>query len=200
MRQIERQLLSWPVSVIADDCWAGQFYRRLKLPYLTPIVGLAVEPREYIRFIKNLHLKDAFDLAFIPSERPYPVGRTPYATLHFMHFASEQEALDKFSRRSARIVWDRLYTKIDFGKPGYTLDDVGEWNRLKLSNSVALYPSASEFSAHPIHNGVSIPDWILNGEAMFQISKRHFDLFYWLKHGKIRSTLRSAIFGHFLSL
>jgi hypothetical protein len=28
----------------------------------------------------------------------------------------------------------------------------------------------------------------------------HFHLFYWLKHGKIRSTLRSAILGHFLGL
>jgi uncharacterized protein (DUF1919 family) len=197
-RKIERQLLSWPVSIVADDCWAAELYGTLKLLYLTPVVGLWIQPSDYIRFVRNLRSKDAFDLTFIQSRETYPVARTPYATLHFMHYASESEAKDKFSRRATRLNWDRIYTKIDFGKPGYTMRDVDEWNWLKLPNSVAFYPNASEFSERGIHNGVAISDWTLNGAAMFQISKMHFDLFRWLRCGEIRATVRNRLIQRFL--
>ena len=119
-------------SIIGDNCWGGFIYRHLRRPYLTPFAGLFLEPPCFLRLLE--------DLRGYLSHPPQPVERSKYETLqkargpllpaypigvlgegielHFLHYRTWEEALDKWNRRTARIRWDRLYVKYtDRGEP-----------------------------------------------------------------------------------
>jgi hypothetical protein len=78
-----------------------------------------------------------------------------------------------------------VFIKIDFGKTKYRPEDIARWNALKLPNSVALFPDKTRFRSLDIHNGVELPDWILDGAKQFRVSCRRFDVFEWLNHGRV---------------
>ncbi len=115
--------------------------------------SLIIQYNKSINFIKNIRMPDAANLTFIASNEKFPVAVTPYATLYFMHYHSEQEAVEKFSRRFSRINYNNIFFKIDFGKQGATSEDIDEWNSMKLPNSVAFYPpTVTQF----VHNGIDL--------------------------------------------
>jgi uncharacterized protein (DUF1919 family) len=183
------------ITIISDDCWGAEFYRLLRIPYLTPSVGLYVECADYLDFVSNLGEPDAFQLQFVSDRQSYPVVRTPYATLHCMHYSSEDEVRGKIRRRASRINWKQLFIKVDFGKPEYTAADVSRWNEMKLPNSLAIIPESSPFIRQDIWNGISLPYWEINGARMFQISRNFFDFPYWTRTGKIRRSIGNR-FAH----
>ena len=112
-------------SIIGNNCWGGSIYQSMKRPYLTPFVGLFMMTPCYIRLLEDLrgHL----------AHPPRPVGDSRYEAVratrgcgssaypigilgddvevHFLHYASWGEALDKWNRRVARIRWNRLFVK-----------------------------------------------------------------------------------------
>lgn len=119
-------------SIIGDNCWGGFIYRHLRRPYLTPMAGLFLEAPCFLLLLE--------DLRACLSHPPRPAAETRYETLrkarggafpaypigilgdgielHFLHYRTWEEALDKWNRRTARIRWDRLFVKFtDRGEP-----------------------------------------------------------------------------------
>jgi uncharacterized protein (DUF1919 family) len=177
-----------PFSIISDDCWGGQIYRYHKLPYLTPTVGLQILHSDFINFIKNLKKPDFLDFQEVDLTHKYPAIRNPYALLLCVHYENAKNAIDAFQRRYARIVWDNIFYKIDFGKPWYSQDDVNEWNSMALPKSIALtYRGMRKRGAlsGPIHNEVRLQHWWRSGTTMYFASRRYFDLMGFLGNGKI---------------
>lgn len=178
-------------SIISDDCWGGQIYRQLHLRYLTPTVGLWIQSADYLNYLENFEAIHQGELEFIKHKKKYPLAQLSGVRIHFLHSASETEAAQKYLDRYGRIDRAKMCYKIDFGKSRYTQEDIARWNRLRLRNAVALYPPTLEIPRGGIHNGVMVSDWVLNGEAMFDISRKHFDVFAWLRHGHIE---RGAVY------
>ncbi|MFD2937907.1 DUF1919 domain-containing protein [Spirosoma flavum] len=182
--KIAKKLLPRKFCVVSDDCWGGQVYRQHGLPYNTPTVGLYVHPMDYINFFTNLHKSDACDMTFIQVEGShFPIAQTPYAKLFFVHYNSEQAAKDAFLRRYKRIDWDNLFIKIDFGKKEYTQEHIDQWNKLKISRSLALYPLGK--TEAPIWNSVRIRRWLLDGAEQFDNTRRYVNIFKNLQDGTI---------------
>jgi uncharacterized protein (DUF1919 family) len=98
---------------------------------------------------------------------------------------NQLEAETKYTERYGRINWNNLLIKIDFGKPGYTMLDIERWNQLHIPNSIAFYPSSVEIPKEGVFNGVEVPDWELDGKKMFDITRKHFDAFKWIRTGQI---------------
>jgi uncharacterized protein (DUF1919 family) len=192
-------LLPTDVSVISDDCWGGEFYRSRRLPYLTPTAGLFIEPHQYLAFLRHLRAPDAFALTFVASSHGFPVAVTPYATINFMHYSTPQEAEAAFRRRAERIVWQKLFYKIDFGKPGYGVADVETWNHMRLPNSVALVPASSPLAQRDIWHRCVLPHWEINGARMYHVSRRFFDLSFWARTGAVRMSLMNTLLSRAVS-
>jgi uncharacterized protein (DUF1919 family) len=182
-----------PCTIISDDCWGAEFYRQMRIPYRTPTVGLWIEPRTYIDFVVNLRKTDASKLKFVASSSSYPMGITPYAELHFLHYHDGPEAEKKFQRRFIRMDFSRLRVKIDFGKAGYTSSDVLRWNSLRLPNSVAFYRRNTPAADLGVHNGVLVDDWNPNGALMFNITRKYFDVYRWCESGIVESGRRYLV-------
>ena len=167
----------------------GQIYRQLSIPYLTPTVGLSIHPRDYLSYIESFHQIHQKELKFISTEHNYPVGTLGGVEIHFLHFDSEEEAFETYYRRLKRFMPEKCLTKIDFGKPGYTISDIERWNSIKIPNSVAFYPPTLNIPIEGVHNGVLVADWVLDGGDMLDITRKHFDLYTWIRSGIISKCL-----------
>lgn len=184
-RYISRMLLPHTFSIISDDCWGGQIYRQYRIQYSTPTVGLYINIPEYINFLRNIKSEQITNLQFLSTDKKFPVARTPYAKLYFMHYNSVEEAKIKFSTRYNRIKWSRLLVKIDFGRPGVRMSDIEEWNSMKIPNSIALYSPNTPLPDSGIYNGLLVSDWVLDGAKMFNITRKHFNIYAWINKGDI---------------
>lgn len=172
-------------SILSDDCWGGQVYRQLSIPYRTPTVGLWVNPLNYLDYIQDLDRIHAGEMAFVESDKGYPVGMLSGIELNFMHYTSGEEARETYFRRYGRLNRRKLLVKIDFGRPGYTRADIERWNSLCLPNSVALYPSTMDVPGEGIHNGVEVRDWMMDAAQLFDVTRRYFNIFRWIRRGEI---------------
>ena len=160
---------------------------------------------DFINFIKNINKSDFLDFKEENLTHKYPAIRNPYALLLCVHYENAKAAIDAFQKRYARIVWDNIFYKIDFGKPWYSPDDVKEWNSMALPRSIALtycgMRKRGELSG-PIHNEVKLKHWWRSGTTMYFASRRYFDLMGFLKNGKITksSFLDNSIYKLFTDI
>lgn len=117
-----RRLKNKNFTIICDNCWAGKVYQELGLPYQTPFVGMFVFSPDYIKMLKNLkyYLGGNIPLTFVKESKyikdfdnAYPLALLDDIELHFLHYADEEEATQKWNRRLERIHWDNLYFKFN---------------------------------------------------------------------------------------
>ena len=156
-RRAQRLLGPPDVSILSDDCWGGQYYRSLQLPYLTPTVGCWVEPAHYLDFVEHFTEDNALRLLSVHVEKDYPVLTTRHARLHFIHDHDPRKVAETFERRVARLNLEN----IAYGRLGAT---DGE-----------------------IHQGVEVADWSVDAAVNFYLSRRHFDLLTWLRTGTLEN-------------
>ena len=112
-------------SIISDNCWGSFTYQYFNLPYNTPFVGLFLFSPDYIKLLKNIKWYLGTDIMFIsPFESKYkdelikngtfgtyPIGILSDVEIHFLHYESELEAKNKWSRRVQKIDYDNLVVK-----------------------------------------------------------------------------------------
>lgn len=112
-------------TIISNNCWAGHVYRYFNVPYQTPTIGLFFYSDDYVKFVKNLTYYLSLDLNFIKLEDSkwkddliahnntyFPIGKLDDVEVMFLHYKTEAEAKDKWTRRVARINWDNIFFKM----------------------------------------------------------------------------------------
>lgn len=199
-RYAKRRLLRNDFTIISDDCWGGRAYAVFGLKCYSPFVGMGVAILDNLELLSHLREPGALDvLDAFDGEKGYPMIRTRHALMHGRHYESVEEFRRAYERRKKIMRWDRVFKKIDLGKPKYRAEDIARWNELKLPNSVALFPDEPRFHALKIHNGVAVPNWEENGARQFHISCRRFDVLDWLNAGRLGLSWRYRC-AHFLLL
>lgn len=111
-------------SIISNNCWAGRVYQYLDMPYLSPTAGLYFFAPDYIRFIYDLKKYLESPLTFIePEQSKYydelklrnqldkPIGKILDVEIVFLHYATKEEAEEKWNRRKSRVNFDKLVFK-----------------------------------------------------------------------------------------
>jgi len=116
------QLKNTTFSIICNNCIGGGIYHKFGVPYASPTVGLFFFSRDYINFLENFHecikqplqfktvsrYKEANELR--RNTRLYPIGLLREdIEVHFLHYHSEREALEKWNRRIARLNFENLF-------------------------------------------------------------------------------------------
>jgi uncharacterized protein (DUF1919 family) len=108
-------------SIICNNCVAGLIYQKFGLPYLTPTVGLFFYSDDYIKFLENFehYIRQPVKFAAVSKHpessvllkrRRYPVGLLGNdVEIHFMHYKTPEEALEKWNRRKERIDFNNLF-------------------------------------------------------------------------------------------
>lgn len=103
-------------SIFANNCAAGFIYKDAGVPYLTPTVGLFFHSPCYIKLLENFHLVNQ-PIAFVDKSKYtttndsrkvmnnyYPIGIIgDDIEIHFLHYKSNEEAQEKWTRRLAKL-------------------------------------------------------------------------------------------------
>ena len=90
--------------VVSNNCWGGEIYKRLGLQYNTPFIGLYITSKHYIKLLENFDFYMKSELVFISnfesetSKLKYPIGYLGEIEIHFLHYSSEEEAIEKWNR------------------------------------------------------------------------------------------------------
>ncbi|WP_242919058.1 DUF1919 domain-containing protein [Pontibacter liquoris] len=108
-------------TIISNNCWGGSVYEDLQLSYKTPTVGLFFFAPCYIKFLIDLRSNLQEEITFINQSKYkkgnrlremsyYPIGLiNGEIEIHFLHYKSEQEAKEKWTKRAERVNFDNLY-------------------------------------------------------------------------------------------
>ena len=110
-------------SIISNNCFAGGIYHKFGLQYNTPTIWTYIFPEEYIRLLENLPFYLSQPLQFTAETkhplactlnglmpRDYPIGVLGGdVEIHFMHYETEQEALEKWTQRLQRLNLSNLF-------------------------------------------------------------------------------------------
>lgn len=119
-----KKLKNHDFTVISNNCWAGSVYRYLKMPYLSPTVGLYFFASDYIKFVSDLRHYLSCELEFIDCEQSKhnsvlkernqntkPIGVLDDIEIVFLHYKTREEAKEKWDRRTARVNFDNIILK-----------------------------------------------------------------------------------------
>ena len=118
-----KKYINKDVSIISSNCFAGRIMQDLHIQYNSPTLGLYFWASDYIEFLSNLkyYLLEA-NLSFVEHSKYtlgderrnnnshwYPIGLLDNKVeIHFLHYFTEEEAREKWKKRSERVNFDNL--------------------------------------------------------------------------------------------
>ena len=190
-------------TVICSDCFAGTgIYEKFGLQYNTPTVGLFFHPDDYLRFLEGFKKCLEHPLRFKQSSRyqaqnefrmkhPYPIGVLgDDIEIQLLHYKTEEEAAEKWARRSKRINFDRLFFMF-FDSVVVTPAHIERFAKLPFERKVFF---SSKPTSHPemtvITEDSTTNPWVREGYfdvfEWLKFYERHFDAVRWLNGGDFR--------------
>jgi len=180
-----RDYFSDSPSIITNNCLSGFLCQDLKLPYLSPTVGLYFFFPDYIEFLSDIKGNLAGGLQFVKDSK-YPIGNDrirkhkksyPIAMLnekieiHFLHYETEKDAESKWIRRSERINFENLIilgTELDL----CSQTDIQDFNNLNFSKKHFFtrneYNLASTIYIEKFKNNLKIGDPYQSGHVLYK--------------------------------
>lgn len=184
--------------IISNNCFGGEAYQMLKLPYNTPFVGLFLYGPCYLKLLQNFDFYLQQDLVFInksvykESVQTYPIALLYDVELHFLHYKSQDEVLDKWNRRLERL--KKRINKADFffqisDQDLIDRDIIIAFHKLDFKNKLSFAAFDIEGLTSEQHVNVyksynrhkkSTP----NGKKLFEISFLYIDFIQWLNTKK----------------
>lgn len=139
-------------TIISNNCWGGFVYQHFGLKYNTPFIGLFLFAPDYIDLLKNFKEVITNRLTFISAEKSkyketlqlygtydkYPIGvLNEDIEIHFLHYKTEKEALEKWNERVERINYNKILFK--FCDRDLCTDElIKEFDRLKFKNKICF--------------------------------------------------------------
>lgn len=204
---IERMRLRDKLFVIvSNNCWGNELYSDLGREYNTPFVGLFIFPECYVQLLENFDLIIGSRLEFVGQSKymkihpGYPVGLLCGSIeIHFLHYKSECEAFEKWSRRARRLqksreVGEPLFVKF-CDRDGCREEHIARFHATPFSNKISI-----GVRRHNSVNHVAQPalaekpgDFVMNGLKLYRKRYHYFDVSDWISTGRVRQTWISKV-------
>ncbi len=129
IKRLRSKLINRKFTLITSNCIGGIIYHDLGLRFLSPTINTRISSKEFVKFVINLDNYLKMPLCFIPSDESYPVAILGDVTINFVHYHSEEEAMQKWEERKLRINWDNIFI-ITNDCDGITEDDIKKLDSL----------------------------------------------------------------------
>jgi len=175
-------------TIISNDSWAGKVYDDLGIIYKTPFIDTHLLAPCYITLLKNLKRYLTLPLTFTAvsrydffnkerEKRFYPIGLlNGDVEIHFPYDQDEITAKKLWDERVKRIHWDNLFVKFSGDNLLCTKELIKEFDNLNFSHKVCF--TAKEYPM--FKSTVCIKDGVVEGETIYPVSKKSFDVVRWL--------------------
>lgn len=172
-------------AIISNNCWGGDLYQLFDLPFNSPFIGLFINAPCFIKLLSNPEHYFKQELRFITQSKytslnvtkAYPIGVLDDIEVHFLHYKTQQEAADKWTRRVDRLpAKEKWVVKFD-DRDNCTPLEVQQFHAMpyaqKISFTKEKYPYDNNIKLnhpddlilfHSTYYLVDIPAWINTGE------------------------------------
>jgi uncharacterized protein (DUF1919 family) len=138
------------LSIISNHCWGGMTYHMLRTEFLSPTINLFFEDEEYLKMLENLHFYFSLDqIDYCGWEYDenmkinWPVGSINDVKIHFNHYTSFEDAINKWNIRKQRVNWDNLFVQMTTDSREYA----ERFDRLPYPNKVVFVPFESDLKS-----------------------------------------------------
>ena len=105
------RLINKDISLICSNCAGGIIYHWLGLKFNSPFINLYMTGEDYIKALENW--KDFLNTEIVEdtnSDETYPIGIGYLGIrIHFLHYATFEEAIEKWNQRKMRIKPDNQF-------------------------------------------------------------------------------------------
>ncbi len=183
----KKRLKNNSFCIISNDCWGGELYAYFDVQYNTPFIGLYLMAPCYIKLLQNFEKYMQLDLNFIEKSKyeevnsykvnkHFPTAKLGDVEIQFLHYKSNEEAQDKWTRRKERMNLDRLFFKFDGQKDLADLTLMKEFDQLPFKNKICI----SQTKTSEVKSNVYCPNWEQDGAKMFTKSIQFFNITKWL--------------------
>ena len=181
-RTTRRQLRNRNVTIISENCWGGILCQYLGIGYNSPFVGLLVPAPDYIKVLRSLREYVEGDFRFIPrSESRYekelryfkqdfpiaeltPKGGGESVEIHFLHYKSPEEAVEKWRRRAKRINYQNIIVKLA-ERNECTPKEIAEFEELDYPSKVCFTAKEYPYSSTRVLNAL---DFVKRGRVNWE--------------------------------
>tara|TARA_R110001583_G_scaffold62216_2_gene183241 strand:+ start:1734 stop:2381 length:648 start_codon:yes stop_codon:yes gene_type:complete len=178
--------------IIANNCWGGEVYQWYKKPYNSPFIGLFLYSNCFIKVVSDFDNYMSKQLIFIKKskylkdEQTYPIGLIGDAEIHFLHYKTETEAIDKWTRRKERMqdVSDKnsyFFKLCDMYNSNENI--LNEFHKLPYKNKVSF--GINNFKSLDKNNHITIKEsyknkHVPNGVKLYKLTFLYFNINKWL--------------------
>lgn len=136
-------------SIFSMNCFAGHIYQDLHWTYTSPTAGLFFYAEDFCRLVEDIEILKR-PILFKPlskwnsanekmpnREHWYPIGyfEGTDIEIHFLHYHTEKEALDKWNRRISRFNFDD-FIAIGFQQNECTKDLIERFSKAPIKKKV----------------------------------------------------------------
>lgn len=172
-------------SFLCPNCIGGILFHDLGLQFRSPTVNLMMTQPDFVRFVLDLDRYLEITPVFFRKEGyDCPCARLDDITIHFTHYATEAEALDKWNQRKGRIDRDNLFIFLT-ERDGLTREEILSLGSLKCRGLVVFTAGNYPDIPYALH----IPRYAADGEIGNILEKswrddsreyeRYFDFVKW---------------------
>ena len=125
-------------SLFSNNCNGGVVLRDLGVRFNSPFINLNVNPKDYVKYIKNLDYYNSLPLEVKMVEGiDYPIGTLGDLTIEFIHYKTCELAKQKWEERAKRINKDNLFIMLT-EQHDCTEEIVREFDKLPYKNKVVF--------------------------------------------------------------
>ena len=187
--------------LISNNCWGYELYNVLGRKYNTPFVGLFLFSECYIQFLENFETCINSEIKFSKTSKyeigapNYPIGMLcGYIEIHFVHYSSEREALEKWNRRIARLrkaMRSNVPLFVKFcDRDGCTNNHIARFCAIPFENKMSIGVNASSHLYQPKLKD-SKGSFVVDGVKLYKKRYHYFDISDWILSGKVHQSLTS---------
>lgn len=105
-----KKLRNFEPTLICSNCTGGFLYHWLGLRFCSPFINLYMTPPDFISMLEDFESFMAYEIVEDKdSDKEYPVGIGLHGErIHFMHYSSFAEAIEKWNVRKARMDYSNI--------------------------------------------------------------------------------------------
>lgn len=123
-------------SIIASNCNGEFIYYDMKLRFMSPTINLSFDMNDYVKLLENLEWYMDQNIEKYEDERfDYPTGMLGDIEIHFNHYKTFEEAVEKWEERKKRINWNNLFI-IGIDGDNCTYESMCRFDALPYKNKV----------------------------------------------------------------
>jgi len=98
------------MTLLCPSCMGGELFHDLGLRFCSPTINLMMLQTDFVKFVTHFDEYMAKEFEFFKHpEYDFPCAKLGDITVHFTHYKSKEEALEKWYARSARINRDNMF-------------------------------------------------------------------------------------------